>query len=186
QWTTSPSTPDPGLGSSADQSLRLSPGTTLSPWASDAPTYGELTKNGQKLTCWEILTVWLGKFVREQQEKGILLTDESMQLQARIILYDSDDPWNQTAADNPEWLDIFKRAHGLVPSKPVSRGWVLEDLGVDVGEMDFEDLVFDQEKWDKDVGESLEAGLREIAEMPCSGFVGAEGGGHGEFCGLSF
>jgi len=133
------------------------------------------------MTCWEILTVRLGQFVREQQERGAVVTDELMQSHARIILYDCDDAWNQTAADNPEWLDIFKRAHGLVPSKPVSRGWVLEDLGVDVGEMDFGELVFDQEKWERDVGESLEVGLRDIAEMPCSGFVGAEGP-----CGISF
>jgi len=27
--------------------------------------------------------------------------------------YDSDDAWDQTPADNPEWLDLFKKAHGL-------------------------------------------------------------------------
>jgi len=27
----------------------------------------------------------------------------------------SDDPWNQTAADNPEWLMRFKRDVGLLP-----------------------------------------------------------------------
>ncbi|KAG9718540.1 hypothetical protein KCU75_g22765, partial [Aureobasidium melanogenum] len=36
-----------------------------------------------------------------------------LQTQARHILYDSDDAWDNTAADNPEWLDLFKRAHAL-------------------------------------------------------------------------
>ncbi|GAB7353999.1 hypothetical protein MBLNU459_g4592t1 [Dothideomycetes sp. NU459] len=66
-----------------------------------------------KATCWEILTVRLGRFCKEQSDKGVVLTDEAIQRQARIILYDSDDPWEQTAADNPEWLDLFKKAHGL-------------------------------------------------------------------------
>lgn len=66
-----------------------------------------------KTTCWEILTVRLGRFCKEQSDKGIVLSDEAIQRQARIILYDSDDAWEQTAADNPEWLDLFKKAHGL-------------------------------------------------------------------------
>lgn len=51
-------------------------------------------------------------------DKGLVLTDDDLQSRARQILYDSDDAWNQTAADNPEWLDLFKKAHGLdfIPS----------------------------------------------------------------------
>lgn len=41
-------------------------------------------------------------------------TDEEIQRQARWIIFDDDDPWNQTAADNPEWLSAFKRDIGLV------------------------------------------------------------------------
>jgi hypothetical protein len=37
-----------------------------------------------------------------------------LQKEARIILYgEPDDPWHQTAADNPEWLNLFKKAHGI-------------------------------------------------------------------------
>lgn len=64
-------------------------------------------------TCWEILTIRLGRFAKEQTDKGIVLTDEMLQKQARQIIYDSDDSWDHTAADNPEWLDLFKRAHAL-------------------------------------------------------------------------
>lgn len=84
-----------------------------------------------KATCWEILTVRLGKYANEMASKGIVLTDEMLQSHARIILYGSDDTWNQTAADNPEWLDLFKKAHGLsfIPSAVGGQGAeVPEDL----------------------------------------------------------
>jgi hypothetical protein len=42
-------------------------------------------------------------------------TDAEIQNQARWIVYDDDDPWNQTAADNAEWLIRFKRDAGLAP-----------------------------------------------------------------------
>ncbi|KAI1874944.1 uncharacterized protein JN550_002373 [Neoarthrinium moseri] len=42
-------------------------------------------------------------------------TDEELQHQARWIIYDEDDPWNQTAADNAEWLQRFKRDVGILP-----------------------------------------------------------------------
>jgi len=32
------------------------------------------------------------------------------------VIYDDDDPWNQTAADNAEWLMRFKRDVGLLPN----------------------------------------------------------------------
>lgn len=84
-----------------------------------------------KATCWEILTVRLGKYANEMAAKGTVITDEMLQSHARIILYGSDDSWNQTAADNPEWLDLFKKAHGLsfIPSAVGGQGAeVPEDL----------------------------------------------------------
>ncbi|EMD00787.1 hypothetical protein BAUCODRAFT_29157 [Baudoinia panamericana UAMH 10762] len=73
---------------------------------------------GTTATCWEVLTVRLGRYANEMAHKGVVLSDSMLQAQARRILYDSDDTWNQTAADNPEWLDLFKKAHGLefIPS----------------------------------------------------------------------
>lgn len=68
---------------------------------------------GGKATCWEILTVRLGKYANDMARHGLTITDEMLQAEARRILYGSDDAWNQTAADNPEWLDLFKKAHGL-------------------------------------------------------------------------
>ncbi|KAH7254780.1 hypothetical protein B0J15DRAFT_446817 [Fusarium solani] len=40
-------------------------------------------------------------------------SDEELKYQARWILYDDDDPWNQTPVDNVEWLSEFKRSVGL-------------------------------------------------------------------------
>jgi hypothetical protein len=40
--------------------------------------------------------------------------DAELQHQARWIIYNDGDPWNQTAADNAEWLLRFKCSHGLV------------------------------------------------------------------------
>jgi len=84
-----------------------------------------------KATCWEILTVRLGKYANEMAAKGTVISDEMLQAHARMILYGSDDTWNQTAADNPEWLDLFKKAHGLsfIPSAVGGQGTeVPEDL----------------------------------------------------------
>jgi hypothetical protein len=71
--------------------------------------------NNPNATCWEILTLQLGRFAREYIGKhgAGTLTDEMLQTQSRRILYNDDDPWNQTSADNPEWLNLFKKAHGI-------------------------------------------------------------------------
>ncbi|KAF4960826.1 hypothetical protein FGADI_659 [Fusarium gaditjirri] len=45
-------------------------------------------------------------------------SDAEIQHQARYIIFDDDDPWNQTAADNAEWLLRFKRDVGILPSGP--------------------------------------------------------------------
>lgn len=73
----------------------------------------ESHNGGGKATCWEILTIRLGKYANRMAQQGTTVTDEMLQAEARRILYDSDDAWNQTAADNPEWLNLFKKAHGL-------------------------------------------------------------------------
>jgi hypothetical protein len=57
-----------------------------------------------------------------------------LQVESRRILYGDDDPWNQTAADNPEWLNLFKKAHGIDTKAPVkginAQHEVYEDLGI--------------------------------------------------------
>lgn len=82
-----------------------------------------------RATCWEILTLRLGRFARQHLEKhgAGTVTDEMLQKEARIILYgEPDDPWHQTAADNPEWLNLFKKAHGIDDSIQVP-GMYIDD-----------------------------------------------------------
>ena len=67
----------------------------------------------RKTTCWEILTIGLGHYAREQIASGIVPCDSILQQEARRLLFGDYDPWNQTAADNPEWLALFKKAHGI-------------------------------------------------------------------------
>lgn len=113
-------------------------------------------------TCWEILTLRLGKFAKQHidQHGPEGLTDELLQAQARRILYDSDDTWNQTAADNPEWLSLFKQAHGIEPhatqNRPVNdRHGLFEDLGL--GAIAQLDKRFENYNWDECTSAGLDA-----------------------------
>lgn len=67
--------------------------------------------------CYRRLTHELGRFVSscisDSNPARHWPSDEEIQRQARWIIFDDDDPWNQTAADHPEWLASFKRDVGL-------------------------------------------------------------------------
>ncbi|RDL35841.1 Uncharacterized protein BP5553_06453 [Venustampulla echinocandica] len=54
-------------------------------------------------------------WVRLQRAQGIKPSDDNIQRQARLIVYKTDDPWNQTALDNPVILHLFKRQQHLAP-----------------------------------------------------------------------
>jgi hypothetical protein len=102
------------------------------------------------VTCWEILTVQLGQFARDQMALGIIPTDEQLQVQARTVIYGDEDAWNQTAADNTEWLELFKKAHGMPSTATDARVDFDEDLGATLR---FDNLVFDdQENLQIDLG----------------------------------
>ena len=103
--------------------------------------------NSSTATCWEILTLRLGRFAQQQIEQNGSVPDELLQRQARRILYGDDDPWNQTAADNPEWLALFKRAHGVEAAAPgFDRRDALEDLGV-LGDVTAFEGLLDEGRW---------------------------------------
>lgn len=67
-------------------------------------------------TRFETLTARLGDYVRTAKESGVVVTDERLQREARLILFGDDDLWNQTPADNVEWLELFKKGYGLFPA----------------------------------------------------------------------
>ncbi|WQF80939.1 Putative HTH CenpB-type DNA-binding domain, Zinc finger C2H2-type [Colletotrichum destructivum] len=63
----------------------------------------------------EILEQHLKHFVREHLSHGLDPSDEMLRQESRRVIYDCDDEWNQTVADNSEWLARFRRQHGFVP-----------------------------------------------------------------------
>ncbi|KAL4862945.1 hypothetical protein BDV12DRAFT_178114 [Aspergillus spectabilis] len=87
--------------------------------------------NVPKPSPFECFTVQLTDFVRKAQASGLAITDCMLQIEARCMLFGDDDPWNQTPADNTEWLELFKKGMGLdtvagpsdgVSPQPNSRG----------------------------------------------------------------
>jgi hypothetical protein len=61
-----------------------------------------------------ILTRHLSRFARQQMLMGVIPTDEMFQRESRRLLYqDGDDEWNQTVADDPNWLQEFRKRSGL-------------------------------------------------------------------------
>ncbi|KAE8136420.1 hypothetical protein BDV38DRAFT_293837 [Aspergillus pseudotamarii] len=53
-------------------------------------------------------------YIREQAAVGNHVTDEMVQDKARAIAYGSNDPFDQTYADNPKWVTSLRQEAGLV------------------------------------------------------------------------
>ncbi|KAI8648982.1 hypothetical protein NCS55_01471400 [Fusarium keratoplasticum] len=53
----------------------------------------------------------LGRFAQQSIATGIFPTDQMFQDEARRLVYGNDDNWEQTIADNGEWLASFRRQH---------------------------------------------------------------------------
>ncbi|WAO95289.1 Homeobox domain-containing protein [Fusarium falciforme] len=56
---------------------------------------------------------WVSSTMSPRNPQCHIPTDEELRHQARWIAYGDDDPWNQTHADNPEWLERFKQSVGI-------------------------------------------------------------------------
>ncbi|KAH8422395.1 homeobox domain-containing protein [Aspergillus melleus] len=56
------------------------------------------------------------RYLREQMAIGIHPSDQMVQDHARWIAYGNDDPWNQTYADEPAWIEALRREVGLADS----------------------------------------------------------------------
>ncbi|KAI4719612.1 hypothetical protein E4T48_04084 [Aureobasidium sp. EXF-10727] len=80
---------------------------------SPSPDTRPVENNQQFKTAWEILTFHLGRFAQEKIRAGVVPTDEMFQQESRRLWFDSDDPWNQTFADDTQWMEIFRQEHGL-------------------------------------------------------------------------
>jgi hypothetical protein len=70
----------------------------------------------------EVLTRHLSHYAQQSMRLGVIPSDEMFQLEARRLLFDSEDSWNQTMADNPEWLAKFRndrdRYNDCLPHTP--------------------------------------------------------------------
>lgn len=63
--------------------------------------------------CWRRLEQVLSGYIAQKKAMGDIPTDKELQDQGRLIVFDDDDPWNQTAADNERWLATLKFQHGI-------------------------------------------------------------------------
>lgn len=65
------------------------------------------------ITFVNVLSHHLGRFAREQISMGVIPTDEMFQRESRRVMYsDEEDSWNQTLADNREWIEAFRKRNG--------------------------------------------------------------------------
>ncbi|KAL5089168.1 hypothetical protein Trisim1_006020 [Trichoderma cf. simile WF8] len=58
---------------------------------------------------------WVTSIMSPNNPNSHVPSDEEIQHHARFLVYDDDDPWNQTVADNLEWLHRFKVSVGIIP-----------------------------------------------------------------------
>ncbi|KAH6877242.1 hypothetical protein B0T10DRAFT_413412 [Thelonectria olida] len=59
----------------------------------------------------KLLTLRLGRFAQQHMSIGIIPTDDMFQAESRRLLYGSEDGWEQTIADNDQWLADFRNQH---------------------------------------------------------------------------
>lgn len=74
---------------------------------------------GNDSNCWQRLEKALNVWIQQCVGSGLAITDEAIQNEARIIIFGSDDPWNQTCAENSMWLTALKRKNGLISDSDV-------------------------------------------------------------------
>ncbi|KAM0281181.1 hypothetical protein ACHAO9_010869 [Fusarium lateritium] len=87
-------------------------GPELSPESTTQPRpLGTVNEDTSDMTFPEVLTLHLGRYAQEQMKLGIIPGDKMFQDEARRIMFDSVDPWDQTIADNEDWLMLFRNRH---------------------------------------------------------------------------
>lgn len=64
-------------------------------------------------TSFETLTFQLSEYVHNAIAEGITVNDQSVRKQARLIMFGDDDAWNQTPADNADWMRLFREGLNL-------------------------------------------------------------------------
>lgn len=67
------------------------------------------------------LARWVAATMSPHNPNQHVPTDEELQHQARWIMFEDGDPWNQTSADNKEWLRRFKLDVGILDNSVSER-----------------------------------------------------------------
>lgn len=111
---------------SASTKASLNPPVTS---AGDHPVNYPKVAHPDDASCYRRVQTLLSSYIARNVEAGIIPTDEMLQSEARRIVYDCDDPWNQTCADNPTWLGVLKRDNGLC-DMPDAENLGLHELGL--------------------------------------------------------
>jgi hypothetical protein len=62
---------------------------------------------------WEFLVAGLHRLIKQRVSQSRPVSDQELQVEARLLTYGSANTDISTAADNPEWLDLFKKAYSL-------------------------------------------------------------------------
>ncbi|PGH28126.1 hypothetical protein AJ80_00016 [Polytolypa hystricis UAMH7299] len=107
---------------------------TMNPWVAP-PSAGRGSGDSNVSTipvprdasCFYRLQIELSAFIGRNIANNTIPTDQMIQDEARRIIYGTDDPWNQTCADNPTWLVILKRDNGICDI-PEAENIDLDDL----------------------------------------------------------
>ncbi|KMP07521.1 hypothetical protein CIRG_07202 [Coccidioides immitis RMSCC 2394] len=116
---------------------------TLNPWVAQVPSLSAAKKPNASTagtsaaqipvptdaSCFKRLEVELSAYIGRLAAQGTVPTDAMIQAEARNTIYGSDDPWNQTCADNPTWLALLKRDTGIY-DLPGTQNIQLDDLGM--------------------------------------------------------
>ncbi|KAJ5625099.1 hypothetical protein N7510_001408 [Penicillium lagena] len=103
---------------------------SLNPWTTAQAQEDGSTPNlnvPDDANCYMRLSRELAEYIHKQVAQGVRPTDQMLQAEARRVIYGSDDPWNQTCADNGLWLGVLKRDTGL-------------DTSMDINDINFADL----------------------------------------------
>ncbi|KAL6698861.1 hypothetical protein J3F84DRAFT_393397 [Trichoderma pleuroticola] len=87
--------------------------------ATQPATLESFSEETSSMTFPEVLALHLGRYAQEQMRLGVIPTDRMFQDEARRIMFDSVDPWDQTIADNDNWLSLFRDRH--LKNTPVSK-----------------------------------------------------------------
>ncbi|KAJ3531583.1 hypothetical protein NM208_g8816 [Fusarium decemcellulare] len=99
----------------------------IGPFSSDEASPGVVRPSSNQLEAPHITHSYrnterlLLKYVSEEIAQGRVPSDRLLQKRMSEIMYGPDNAWDPTWADNPQWLDMFRKKAGLI-SLPLSGG----------------------------------------------------------------